>query len=91
MEVVKDRKDCGSCSSNNIDKMNVSLCGWRLYDNLQLLLKGMLLNCFVVFVCLFFAVLCVCLCCCGFVFLIVWVFFWFCFDFGFFRFFFPMS
>lgn len=49
MEVVKDRKDGGSGSSNKIDKMNVSLCDWRLYDNLKPWLKGMLLNRFLLF------------------------------------------
>lgn len=44
MQVVKDRKDCGSGFSSKIDKINVSLFAWILYDNLKPWLKGMLLN-----------------------------------------------
>lgn len=49
MEVVKDRRDCGSGSSNKVDKMNISLCAWTLHDNLKPWLKGMLLNWFFLF------------------------------------------
>lgn len=55
MEIVKDRKDCGSGSSNKIDKMNTSLCAWTLHDNLKPWLKGMLLNWFFTFFFSFFS------------------------------------